>query len=108
MNYLGTYSVTLNAQDEIITRERMNDYDIYHHSHLITHRKYDERGNKIEERLESLRGNNIIPMAIHGATKLEYIYNENNDLVKEKAPNRCTLLKERVYSYVYANEWSVE
>ena len=109
LDYLGTYSVTLNAQDKIIARERAKDYDrVHRHSHFITYRKYDERGNKIEESGEALRGNNIIPMVTFGANKIEYFYNKNNDLVKAKAPNRCTMIKERTYSYIYSNEWHVE
>ncbi len=109
LNYINFYPVTLNDKHKIIARERAKDYDASHpHTHFITYRKYDERGNKIEERWESLRGKNIRPMAIHGATKVEYIYNENNDLVKEKAPNRCSMIKERIYSYIYSNELSVE
>jgi len=47
-------------------------------------------------------------MVAYGAKKIEYIYNENNDLVKLKAPNRCMGIKESIFSYVYSNEWDVK
>ena len=99
--YVIPYKVTL-ENDEIIERERAVDFNESRRSHMVTHYKYDDKGNRIEKRLAVVkRGKNIVPIRLLGAEKITYIYNANRDIIKELARNACRPAKGRTFSYRY-------